>query len=82
MGKLQSSIVLLALCFSSADFVVAAIGPVADLTISNADISPDGFTRAAIVMNDQFPGPLISGSKVRITSTSWNHIADLTTSSY
>ncbi|KAI0740100.1 laccase [Earliella scabrosa] len=63
MGKLQSSIVLLALCLSSADFVVAAIGPVADLTISNADISPDGFTRAAIVMNDQFPGPLISGSK-------------------
>ena len=43
-----------------------AIGPVADLTLADADISPDGYTRAAIVMNDQFPGPLITGNKVRM----------------
>ena len=42
----------------------ASIGPVADLTISNADVAPDGFTRAAIVMNGVFPGPLITGNMV------------------
>ncbi|KAH9853245.1 laccase [Lenzites betulinus] len=41
----------------------ATIGPVTDLTISNGDISPDGFTRAAVVVNDVFPGPLITGNK-------------------
>ncbi|KAI0820681.1 laccase [Trametes gibbosa] len=41
----------------------AAIGPVADLSISNADVSPDGFTRAAVVVNGVFPGPLITGNK-------------------
>ena len=44
--------------------VYASIGPVTDLTISNADVSPDGFTRAAVVMNGVFPGPLIVGNKV------------------
>ena len=44
--------------------VAGAIGPIADLTISDADVSPDGFTRAAVVMNGQFPGPLITGNKV------------------
>ncbi|PIL31400.1 transporter [Ganoderma sinense ZZ0214-1] len=44
-------------------WVYAAIGPVTDLTISNAAISPDGFTRDAVVMNGVFPGPLITGNK-------------------
>ena len=44
--------------------VAGAIGPIADLTISDADISPDGYSRAAVVMNGQFPGPLITGNKV------------------
>ena len=44
----------------------AAIGPVADLNITNADISPDGFTRAAVVTNGVFPGPLITANKVNI----------------
>ena len=44
--------------------VSGAIGPIADLTISDADISPDGYSRAAVVMNGQFPGPLITGNKV------------------
>ena len=42
----------------------ASIGPVADLTISNANVAPDGFTRAAIVTNGVFPGPLITGNMV------------------
>nr|AAO38869.1 laccase [Rigidoporus microporus] len=43
--------------------VRAAIGPVADLHISNANISPDGFTRAAVLAGGSFPGPLITGNK-------------------
>ena len=42
----------------------AGIGPKTDLTISNADVAPDGFTRAAVVVNGVFPGPLITGNKV------------------
>ena len=45
----------------------AAIGPVTDLVISNADIAPDGFKRAAVVANGVFPGPLIAGDKVSLT---------------
>ncbi|KAI0352456.1 laccase [Trametes cingulata] len=41
---------------------LGAIGPVTDLTITNADISPDGYTRAAVLANGVFPGPLISGN--------------------
>ena len=36
----------------------------AALTISNADVTPDGYTRAAIVVNGQHPGPLLTGNKV------------------
>lgn len=43
---------------------LAAIGPVTDLTIVNADVSPDGIERAAVLANGQFPGPLITGNKV------------------
>nr|AYO51536.1 laccase [Lignosus rhinocerotis] len=63
MGKLQSAFALTSFLLSWTNLVFSAIGPVADLTISNAEISPDGFSRAAVVMNDQFPGPLISGNK-------------------
>nr|AID59411.1 laccase 3 precursor [Cerrena sp. HYB07] len=41
----------------------AAIGPVTDLEITNADISPDGFSRAAVLAGGSFPGPLITGNK-------------------
>ena len=44
----------------------AAIGPVADLNISNAAVSPDGFLRDAVVVNGQTPGPLITGNKVGV----------------
>ncbi|KAF9076431.1 laccase lcc6 [Rhodocollybia butyracea] len=39
------------------------IGPVTDLVIENADIAPDGFTRAAVLAGGTYPGPLITGSK-------------------
>ncbi|KAI0690882.1 laccase B [Cerioporus squamosus] len=41
----------------------AAIGPITDLEIINADVSPDGFERAAVLAGGTFPGPLISGNK-------------------
>ncbi|KAJ7660395.1 Cupredoxin, partial [Mycena polygramma] len=40
-----------------------AIGPTADLTLSNGDVSPDSFTRQAVLVNGQTPGPLITGNK-------------------
>ncbi len=42
----------------------AAIGPVTDLNIVNANISPDGFARDAVLAEGTFPGPLITGQKV------------------
>ncbi|KAJ6621044.1 laccase [Mycena sp. CBHHK59/15] len=42
---------------------LAAIGPTADLTLTNADVAPDGFTRQAVLVNGQAPGPLITGNK-------------------
>ncbi|KII87346.1 hypothetical protein PLICRDRAFT_113151 [Plicaturopsis crispa FD-325 SS-3] len=43
--------------------VFAAIGPVTDLNIANADISPDGLSRSAVLAEGVFPGPLITGNK-------------------
>ncbi|EJF57979.1 laccase [Dichomitus squalens LYAD-421 SS1] len=60
MAKFQWIYYITVLCAASA---YASIGPVADLTIYNADIAPDGFTRAAIVVNGVFPGPLITGNR-------------------
>jgi iron transport multicopper oxidase len=48
----------------NAGVAFAGIGPVATLEISNANVSPDGFTRAATVTNGQVDGPLITGKKV------------------
>ncbi|KAI0362952.1 laccase [Pilatotrama ljubarskyi] len=42
---------------------LGAIGPKADLVISNAAIAPDGFTRDAVVVNGVYPAPLITGKK-------------------
>ncbi|SJL16420.1 probable Laccase-2 [Armillaria ostoyae] len=41
----------------------AAIGPVANMQIVNANIAPDGFTRAATLAGGTFPGPLVKGNK-------------------
>ncbi|KAF7319806.1 Laccase G [Mycena kentingensis (nom. inval.)] len=42
---------------------LAAIGPTADLTLTNAEIAPDGFTRQAVLVNGGHPGPLITANK-------------------
>ncbi|KAJ7051214.1 laccase [Mycena amicta] len=42
---------------------LAAIGPTADLTLSNGDVAPDGFTRQAVLVNGGAPGPLITANK-------------------
>ncbi|EIW60660.1 phenoloxidase [Trametes versicolor FP-101664 SS1] len=59
--RLLPSFAALAVTVSLALNALAGIGPVLDLTISNAVVSPDGFSRAAVVANDQAPGPLITG---------------------
>ena len=62
MAKFQSLLSSITLLFAAS--VYAGIGPKTDLTISNADVAPDGFTRAAVVVNGVFPGPLITGNQV------------------
>ncbi|KAF8272429.1 laccase [Lactarius quietus] len=42
--------------------VLAAIGPTANLEISNLELAPDGFTRSTVLANGVFPGPLIIGN--------------------
>nr|WBQ85209.1 laccase [Flammulina velutipes var. lupinicola] len=42
---------------------LAAIGPVADLVIANADVSPDGFTRTAALAGGTVSGVIITGNK-------------------
>nr|AJK28607.1 laccase [Peniophora incarnata] len=49
--------------FALAVVTEAAIGPSAQLTVSNVQLSPDGFTRDTVVVNGQFPAPLITGKK-------------------
>lgn len=46
--------------------VRAAIGPITDLPIVNANIQPDGFTRPAVLAGGTFPGPIIKGNKVAL----------------
>ncbi|KAF7360073.1 Laccase A [Mycena venus] len=43
--------------------VLASVGPTADLTLTNGDVAPDGFTRQAVLVNGGSPGPLIKANK-------------------
>nr|WEX25378.1 laccase [Coriolopsis gallica] len=61
MARFQSLLTFITLSLVAS--VYAAIGPVADLAISNGAVSPDGFSRQAILVNDVFPSPLITGNK-------------------
>ncbi len=63
MARFQSLLSYVTLLFVASAY--AAIGPVTDLTVTDANISPDGFTRAGIVVNNVFPAPLITGQKVQ-----------------
>ena len=51
------------LLFCSTAFALS-IGPVANLHIVNGAVTPDGFTREAVLADGTFPGPLIKGEKV------------------
>ncbi|KAF9445549.1 multicopper oxidase [Macrolepiota fuliginosa MF-IS2] len=51
------------LFLTTAPVAKAAIGPVATLYVVNKNISPDGFTRPASVVNGAHPGPLIIAKK-------------------
>ena len=62
IGSFRSLAAFVALSLTSV--ALAAIGPVTDLNIVNADISPDGFERAAVLAGGTFPGPLITGNTV------------------
>ncbi|KAG2118390.1 laccase [Suillus clintonianus] len=39
------------------------IGPVADLVVANAQVSPDGFIKSAVLAGGTLPGPIIVGQK-------------------
>jgi iron transport multicopper oxidase len=56
-----------ATCITNAH--AATVTSPGQLTISNGDISPDGFTRAATLVNGQIDGPLITASKVGVYRT-------------
>ncbi|OBZ73717.1 Laccase [Grifola frondosa] len=58
---MQRFSVLVALGFAIA--TLASVGPVTDLSIVNDNISPDGFTRAAVLAGGTFPGTLIKANK-------------------
>ena len=68
MAKLSFLTVFVALALAGSG--LAAIGPRADLVVTNAVISPDGFARDAVVVNGVHPAPLITGKKVRGSSFS------------
>nr|AGW43035.1 laccase [Ganoderma weberianum] len=83
MAGLRSLLSYLPLLFSASAY--AAIGPVGTLTISNADTAPDGFTRSAVVVNGESPGPLITGNKgdrfqINVVNQLTNHTMSKTTS--
>ena len=67
MAKLSLFTPLVALALAAGTH--AAIGPVADLIISDQTVSPDGFARSAVVANGGTPGPLIRGNKVSDETT-------------
>ncbi|OBZ71590.1 Laccase-2 [Grifola frondosa] len=57
------SLVSLSVALGLSVRTLASIGPTANLPIVNAVISPDGFSRATVLADGTFPGPLITGKK-------------------
>nr|AIZ72724.1 laccase E [Trametes hirsuta] len=55
--------VVFAAALALAPSALGAVGPRAELVISNSLIAPDGFARDAVVVNGISPGPLIAGQK-------------------
>uniref|UniRef100_A0A0W0FNJ6 Laccase n=1 Tax=Moniliophthora roreri TaxID=221103 RepID=A0A0W0FNJ6_MONRR len=63
MSRFQYFLILATFALPYVQQTLATIGPVADLVISNQDVSPDGFTRGAVVAGGNTMGPLIVGTK-------------------
>ncbi|EEB92235.1 hypothetical protein MPER_09286 [Moniliophthora perniciosa FA553] len=61
MPRLQSLLSFILLALTAKTF--AAIGPETDLVISNGVVSPDGFSRSAVLAGGTTIGPLIVGNK-------------------
>ncbi|ESK92808.1 laccase [Moniliophthora roreri MCA 2997] len=61
MSRLQSLLSFVLLALTARTF--ASIGPEADLVISNGVVSPDGFSRGAVLAGGHTIGPLIVGNK-------------------
>ncbi|KAG1739436.1 laccase [Suillus paluster] len=52
------------LCFlASLQSYAVTIGPVSDLVVANAQVSPDGFMKSAVLAGGTLPGPVITGQK-------------------
>ena len=60
----SSAFFTLLIAVINAGVAFAGIGPATTLTISNGNVGPDGFTRAATLTNGQIDGPLITAQKV------------------
>ncbi|KAJ7757263.1 multicopper redoxase [Mycena maculata] len=60
--SMHSSILYVLVALTSA--YGSTIGPVGDVHLTNQQVSPDGFSRSAIVINGAFPAPLINGYMV------------------
>ncbi|KAG1725597.1 laccase [Suillus lakei] len=57
------------LCSSRAlQSYAVTIGPVADLVVANAQVSPDGFIKSAVLAGGTLPGPIIAGQKINVTN--------------
>ncbi|KAI0297808.1 laccase [Multifurca ochricompacta] len=81
MGLLSTFFLLATL----SGFAFSSIGPIAHLSIANKVISPDGYTRAAVLAGGSFPGPLIKGRKgsefsINVTDALTDTSMDLSTS--
>ncbi|KAK7042026.1 laccase A [Favolaschia claudopus] len=52
-----------AISFVSTVLAASVIGPTGEITLTNGEISPDGFPRQAVLVNGRAPGPLIVANK-------------------
>ncbi|KAJ7142656.1 laccase [Mycena epipterygia] len=52
-----------ALILSALSGTYAAVGPSASIDVFNKFISPDGYSRSAVLADGLFPGPLVQGKK-------------------
>ncbi|KAJ6577581.1 laccase lcc5 [Mycena capillaripes] len=61
MTRLSASFLALAILAKIVSGVT--VGPIGEIVISNATVTLDGATRAAVLAGQSFPGPLVTGNK-------------------